>query len=956
MEYFLGLLCIWLLVFGPLGLLIHAIALGSSARLQAAVVAPITGLALGILVLGAADLVGIKPGNSSLAGVLVAGAIAAALIVARSGGSWRTRGLVSAAVLLVLTMIAIHIPVFDTATSGPLGYGSHGAPLQQIATIDTLTGSPAASEPAVHRAAGDLAGRYLGFERLAAFTVGIGTSSSGSGSSWTAYTTHSIIVGVLASLITLPMLLLARWRRVGLIGTLGILIAGVVSPYVMVAMGTARGEMVAVVPFAVGTVAAVFLARRDPGWAAIAVIQGGAAFTIAGIPALLPAIGGGAIWWGLQRDLKEHLAHTDTPVDAWRPRAVIGVGLVLAAAAGATSVVGGLIPEWEPLHRTVRAALASWPATWIGPSMNVVVPSADQDLALMLLGATGVLLAVWVSTRLRQWRELALLAAPGLLLATALGMAVFDRSAAISMMELAWMIGSPILMLVIIRAVGQLRADGRDSAVRKYAFAGPLLIASLLVLFSAAASVTTGSRMVHGPSWSRDAGFSRDTLLTVADPWLDYLIRGDQVTAGQDVVDADLLTSNRNPFTHASTVYQRRNYIIVGASPFASDPPSGYVEQRNMIGASPVRVFRDEAQPNAAPASGTASSIGAANARPRKHTPVEQGFSQQQLGSVTGMSGRIGGLVIPGTEFDQCGVEHGTSCEVDAPARRGRCSAADVRQARSAIISRDATDAGTAFGSARKALPLIGVGCWQVELNDATRSIQIHVRDIGIVLPATSADASPADAWSQSLGASESPVLGGDWLRTTTADATASYGGGRIRGVYDMSVESQQLADLQLRVPGMSSMVTTTLQPGIAGWSRVLRSIIVPSDIVIRNSSGTQLQLGRVVLRPVSHDAACDMVLPATAHARQELVERATAGSTVDANDGKQSGDLVSLPAITAVVTGISRPASGRERIATIAVGSYMQTNGLPHQLMLDWTEQYASSRHQPACGGYTVQ
>ena len=140
--------------------------------------------------------------------------------------------------------------------------------------------------------------------------------------------------------------------------------------------------------------------------------------------------------------------------------------------------------------RTVRAALTSWPATWTGSSMNVVVPSAGKDAALMLLGALGVVLAVWVSVRLRQWRELALLAAPGLLLVTALGMTIFDRSAGISMMELAWMIGSPILVLVIIRAVGQLRADGRDSAVRKYAFAGPLLIACLLVLFSAAASVT----------------------------------------------------------------------------------------------------------------------------------------------------------------------------------------------------------------------------------------------------------------------------------------------------------------------------------------------------------------------------------------------------------------------------------------------------------------------------------
>ena len=63
MALALGLLVLWLLVFAPVGLVVHALVLGEGSRRRALPLAPVTGVAVGIVLLGLLHAVGVTPAD-----------------------------------------------------------------------------------------------------------------------------------------------------------------------------------------------------------------------------------------------------------------------------------------------------------------------------------------------------------------------------------------------------------------------------------------------------------------------------------------------------------------------------------------------------------------------------------------------------------------------------------------------------------------------------------------------------------------------------------------------------------------------------------------------------------------------------------------------------------------------------------------------------------------------------
>jgi hypothetical protein len=943
-AYFLGILLLWLILFVPLGLAAHAVVLGAGARLQAAVIAPVSGLAIGVIGLGIFDQLGLHPGHSVVLGCVLGAAVVAAVAVWRRAGSWRSRALLWAAAAVVTLAVAVQAAVFETPTSGPLGYGAATDPIAQIATIDTLVGGASTVDPAVRMAAGDIEDRPLGFERLAAFTVAMGADSGAARNDWVAYTLHAVIMGLVTVLMALPLLLLARVRRLGALGTMAVLACGVTSPIALVAVGRSRGELLASALFVVTAVVATVLTRRDRGWGALAALHAGAAITVGGIPVLLPIGVAAAVMWQSRHRISEHRSEDDEPVSRVRLLsfgAVIGVASMVAAGAGAAVFAGS---DASPLHLSVGDAVRAWPVTWLGPGGDLAVPRGGADIALLILGGAVMALVMWIIAGFRLYREMALFAASFVLLGAGLVWHGVDPSSGLALVSVGWMVAFPLLAVIIVSVYRQMHERREEAAgSSRWSSVGPGALLVLLLIFSVAASVTSGSRFVHGPGWGAGTGLGRDTLLAVDDPWLAYLVRGTVVDAPGPVIDADLLTQPRNPWIDASIVYERPPQIVVGASPFQSDPPGGYEERANIVGASAVRVFVDESRGERA-RRGSADAAPGPVAPPRRHDPVERGVEPDLRGGVSGEA--VGGLVVPGTEFRSCGTQAQGSCVVPDPATVGRCSAADVEAVRLA--------AQRSGSLGRVNEPLLGVGCWTVELDDATRTLQVHTRDIGVVIPAFSAKLNEDAQWQRERGAIGSSILGGDWLTTSTRGAAATYGDKRLFGTFDVSLESRQVADIELATASGPDAIATSLQPGIDTWSRVLRSVGIAGALQARNSSGTQLSLGRMVVRPQGQDPACDVYVPAREGSSTLLNQPVASSSSAqlpgDAMSGRDSD--VALPALVVVVTKIERATAGAQRVATIAAGNFQQWNNMPRQVMFDWTAQHGADVSGRACFG----
>jgi len=279
MAYSLGLLIFWFVLFAPVGLALHWLVLGVSARVQAATVAPVTGIATAIIIFGSLRQAGVSVGSDGIATLVVVATVLTLVAQWRRGTAWRSRALLGAASLLVLAIIVIGSATFtDADWRRPAGLW-HQRRCSRVGCHDGSgpPGTERMRRRSWQRAKQTSGKRFTGFEQFAGFTIAAGSSnglrvaqaSIIDLTTWTGYTLYSLIAGILAALTILPLFVLARWRGIRLFGLLALLALGVTSPLLFINASLGNGALVASVPFVVTGIAALLLARRDRGWYAI---------------------------------------------------------------------------------------------------------------------------------------------------------------------------------------------------------------------------------------------------------------------------------------------------------------------------------------------------------------------------------------------------------------------------------------------------------------------------------------------------------------------------------------------------------------------------------------------------------------------------------------------------------------------------------------------------------------
>ena len=851
MEYALALLVFWTVVFVPIGLAVHWLVLGNSARVQALPLALVSGLAVGVVLLGAARQAGIGAGATWLPVTLLVASVLACVAFWRWGVAWRSRELAGALLCLLLAVFLMQLPVFDAPGSGPLGYGTGYEPVPQVTTVQGAIAEGTARNAAVKAAQSTTGRRFTGFEQLAAFTVAAGDRDDGGGrtidtaSTWTAYSLHALLAGLLGVLTVLPLFVLARWRGIGWLGVLVLLLVGGTSPMLFLAMALAQGPAVAAVPFTTAAVLSLLIARRDRGWYALAALNSAAVLLIVGPLGLLPIALVAGSWMLLNRYAREHLAHTDVPVTRDRPIVLGALVGMLALFGSASALIHAPGLPWQRLNESLGAALVMWPLAWIGSDLRASGPAAPPEFALWMIGPALLVIAVAYGVARKEARELAMLS--GLLGCLVLGAAgwLVDHSGGASFIEYTWLVASPLLAMVAVRTVGLARAAGQEADAGRFAGMGPVLIVAVLALFSVAAATVSGSRMVHAPQLAAPDIKGGELLIAAGDPWLAYVLDGERARGGH--VDADRMSKERNPHSNQSLVYGNYEAVVLSSNPLASDPPSRYREEKLLDNYS-ARLFVDtradlqknsttegdiEPAPSGGSSATAAERTSAAEAdtppkpstrtlakneeRPRRHDPVER---KGATGS------EPGGLLVPGRNFSRCTLARLQPCEVERPATVGSCSRSDVAKARSGLDPNNSKRKRAAAAQALTALSgplqpdsrlvavgpglgrgvggaldgdeegaangpatdlqfrsiedlqlqprdpqLLGVACWKLNLDNDTRWLRVHVRDVGLILPSTDAVKSgPVNAFDEVLGPGEDEVS----LASTPAASTVS--------------------------------------------------------------------------------------------------------------------------------------------------------------------------------------
>lgn len=940
MEYSLGLLAVWIILFAPVGLAFHAAVLGASARRQAAPLAPLTGIAIATIVLVCLRQAGISAGASWLAIAAVVASVASCLVIWRRGGSWRGRHLIGATTLLLLAVLLMQIPAFQAISSGPLGYGSTFDPIPDIARIDRAAGGAGQDTGALRALAGQRADHPDGFEQLAAFTVSIGDTGNPR-DSWSGYTLFTPLAGLLLAMTILPLFVLARWRGIGWFGLIFVLLLGVTSAPALLALTAAQGAVLAGVPLIMCAITAVMLMRRDFGWVSIAVVAAGASVAVVGALALVPIGAVAAAWMYLQRTSHEHLAHTDTPTQAWRPRLAIVLTVMFSLYGTMRVISSGQWLTGEPLQSSFANAMRGWPYSWIGVDLRPHVPSGWQDSALVALGLIVVVGAITRLIVTRDRQELALVSAPIVLVFTACVTSFAAPQLAIRIIDLAWLVAAPIVAVLLVRVVGQMRASGKDPVRERLQSAGVLLVVALFSLMSMASAGTSGSRGVHGPPRDPETLGAGRTLIAVDDPWMTYNVQGTVVRGDAGVVDADQLVAVRNRHLDGSILYDRYQHLILGTDPLSSDPPFGYTARDALLGYA-VRVFEDAApalDASAAATSKNGSAVSPVDERPRRHDPVELADPKAPTG--------IGGLLLPNRSFATCSLAAAAGiCSVDEPAVSAQCSPADVKLARSARFTTKRQ---------RERFPLLGVACWEVEVDDATQALRVHVRDVGVILSPLDAELDPpTGAWKSVDGSVTGPLYPGDSITSVGGGATASYGGEHLGGTYDFVLEGQVGAGTRFTADaGAGVGVSTTFERGFGGWTRIVAGIPVFGSVKLSSESGATVKLGRMFARPTDHDRACDIAIAPLAGASKELIVPRIGGGNSSAATAAPADDAE--PGLTATVARISRPRKQGNRRATLVLGSYLQHLSAPRYTLVDWTEQFTMERAQSACTGFEI-
>jgi hypothetical protein len=760
MDLALALLLLWGLLFVPIGLVLHWLVLGEGARVRALPLAPVTGVAIGFVTLATLGRIGIDAGEPAVAMGFVAVSLGCIVAIWRAEITWHSRELVGAGFLLLFAVLLIQLPVIGDAGDGPLGYGTAANPVEEVAAIEVAAQGPSAGLAVAREAEADADERPIGFEQFAALTVGIGQEDKPKANdttpqSWTAYTLHAPITGMLAALITLPLFAFAKARGVRWFGLTVLAPLGVLAPAVFLALANGEGAAIASVPFTTAAVFSLLVTRRDRGWWALVVLNGAAIAVTAGPLALLPLTVIGLAWMFLRSDTYEHLSQHDTPVAPLRTLVVTAVAALAGLLATLPLLVGGgELLAWEPLHATMLDAIRSWPFAWLDSDLSTAGPEGPLETVIWLIGPALLAVAVIYAIVRNERRELGVLAGAIVAGAIAAAIGIADTRAGIRLFEFVMLSASPFLAALALRAVALARENAEEfkgTRQERLAGLGPTLLVIVFVLMSFAATAVTGTRMVHAPSdiaavdpltgatsIPTGEGETGDkagpTLIAAGDPWLEFALDGERVERGY--ADADALVEDNEYSSHDIWTDNHFAQLVLSSSPLSSDPPLRWIEQSN-LDSYQVRMFVDSRQgdvqvdpkvdtarfdqrakaavadrpgtetpsgstrggkdPAADVADAAAAAVPSEGDNARYHIPVEG------VGTSTPPD-RPAGLLLPSDDVVGCGTAADvveTTCEPADPVTDGTsCTDRDVAAARSPI---DRTNRRAAAAAAKDA-------------------------------------------------------------------------------------------------------------------------------------------------------------------------------------------------------------------------------------------------------------
>lgn len=717
MDVALALLVLWGLLFVPIGMALHWLVLGEGARARALPLAPVTGIALAMLVLSVLGRLGVDAGVVWVPWVFVVAAVVSGVVVWRRRVVWRTRELIGSTLLLLLAIALVQLPVIGEPGDGPLGYGTPSDPVEEVAAIDAAADGPASDLAVARQAASTREERPIAFEQFAAMWVAVGRDDgerAARDAQWSAYGLHSTITGLLAALVALPLFAFARARGVRWLGLVVLVPLGVLAPYTFLALANGSGAAIAAVPLTAAGVFSLLVTRRDRGWWALAVLFGAAVAACAGPLALLPLVSIGVVWMFVRAETYEHLSQTDTPVSRARTLAVTTAAALLGAASVLPSLVeGGSLLAWPRLHDSLVDTARSWPFAWLDSDLSTAGPRGALETAIWLIGPALLAVAVIYGIVRNERRELAVIGGSIVAALLSLLVAVGDVQASIRLLEYVLLATSPLLAALTVRAVALARENAEEQRANprhRLAGTGPTLLAFAFVLLSLASTAVTGTRMVHAPALSGVRLESGSALIAAGDPWLAFVVDGERVRGGY--ADADALSGPDPERASRSITYEGYGKLVLSSSPLSSDPTLRYVEN-SALDAYQARLFYDRTAPGGAPndlavdadrqvqrarsatadrgegardagtvgadvaaATGATETVGI----PDRHTPVEPRPVPAD---------RPAGLLLPESEVPGCGVgrnvlESGT-CEPDEPVLGAGCTATDLRAVRSPL-------------------------------------------------------------------------------------------------------------------------------------------------------------------------------------------------------------------------------------------------------------------------------
>ncbi|MCW2972410.1 MAG: hypothetical protein JWN72_683 [Thermoleophilia bacterium] len=1024
----LALLILWALLFIPVGLVIHQLVLGEGARKRALPLAPLTGMAVAFVVLTALGRSGIDAGDDWVPWLFVGAAFAAVVYIWRAQVQWRSRELIGSSLLLLFAVLLLQASVLGGSSDGPLGYGTTGDPVREVAAIDAdAHGSAARLEVArdQHASAGD---RPIAFEQFAAMTVAIGRSDdrpASADATWTAYSLHAPITSLFAILTLLPLFAFARARGMRTFGLIVLVPLGALAPAVFLAVANGAGAAVSTVPFTSCAIFSLLVARRDRGWWSLTLLFGAAVAVAGGILALFPLVIFGIGWMFLRATTYEHLSEHDTPVGRTRALAlaVIAAGL---GAWGVASTIGGEgeLLAWQGLHGSLGSAIRSWPFTWLDPDLGIGGPTSGIETAVWLIGPVLLVVALIFAIERNERRELGVLVGTVSAAVLAVVVALADRSAGIRLLEYTLLVTSPMLAALALRAVALAREGAEErraeSGVSRLSGVGPTVLVCVFAVLCIAATGVTGSRMVHAPTLrSVGANFTGSTLIAGGDKWLAFIVDGDRVCTGAGdtscYADADQLAAeNPRGSVRSIAIGDAYDNLILSSTPLGSDPSLRYLENSELDDYQ-VRLFYDlrgggepprrdikvdnalafaraEAQkagratstddPDASAAADSDAAV--ANppvlGDPLRHTPVEQADDIP--------ADRPAGLLLPSSSIDGCSVKSDqlelSACRPEEPVvGDSSCTNADIdlvgksSTAGTIDVPVEPTDedaAATADGDAAPKQPggytgddrpvlvssddylptnqtLLGVQCFDVDLAEGSDALVVHTRDVGVVLAPEDAKAKPGDAWNRLIQRKDSGgVNGGRSIATSTNNAQVLYGGNRLSGSYDLTLEGSFGAGVSLAsgydsegsvdIPNSTSEIDD-LRGAADGFSRIERDINVVGNVSVTDRSGTAAELGRLFARPRDLAPSCNFALTIDdgAIARLRTSSVSTSSAQVRLYDG-----------LTVAIASVEETAS--TRTAHVVVGSYLTHRGLPRYSLVDWTEQYEGHVDVEGCDG----